>query len=124
MSDGEIKIDDLQYDWPVNILTYESRVFMGMSLQELLLTALPGVLILILLGSPVFGGLAAVISFLLVRKFEALGDRNVIFYAVERLQHNAKQEHIVTLPVILPSGDQDTFIVTDLDGQEVVRFGE
>ena len=123
MSDP-IKVDDLQYDWPVNILTYESRVFMGLSLQELLLISLPAVLILILLGSPILGGLAAVISFLLVRKFESLGDRNIIFYLLARIRHNAQKEHVITLPVILPSGEQSAFVITDLDGQEVMSFGE
>lgn len=123
MSSDPMQVDDLQYDWPVNILTYESRMFLGLSLQELLIVALPAVMILMVMGNLILGGIAALLSFLLVRKFEGLGDRNLIFYALARVQHNAQKENRVALPMILPGGQQDAFVITDLDGEEVMRIG-
>ena len=118
-----MKVDDLQYDWPKNILAYESRGFLGLSLQELLIVALPAVMVSAFLGNLVLGMVVAVISFLLVRKFEGLGDRNLIAYLLARLQHLAQKEHQVNLPLILPAGQQEDFVITDLDGEEVMRVG-
>ena len=119
-----MKVDDLQYDWPMNILGYESRMILGMSLQELLIVALPAVFLLMMTGNIILGIMVAVVTFLLVRKFEGLGDRNLIFYGLARLQHNAKPENHVTLPMILPGGQREAFVITDLDGAEVMRIGE
>lgn len=118
-----MKVDDLQYDWPKNILTYESRSFMGMSLQELMMVALPAVIVIAFAQNLILGLMVGVVSFLLVRKFEGLGDRNLIAYLLARLQHMAKQEHQVNLPLILPGGQQEEFVITDLDGEEVMRIG-
>ena len=118
-----MKVDDLQYDWPKNILTYESRSFMGMSLQELMIVALPAVIVIAFLQNLILGLITGVVSFLLVRKFEGLGDRNLIAYLLARLQHLVQQEHQVNLPLILPGGQQEEFIITDLDGEEVLRIG-
>ena len=86
-----MKVDDLQYDWPKNILAYESRVFLGLSLQELMFVALPAVVVMTFLGNLILGVIIAVVSFLLVRKFEGLGDRNLIAYALARVQHLAAE---------------------------------
>ena len=118
-----MKVDDLQYDWPKNILTYESRSFMGMSLQELMIVALPAVIVIAFLQNLILGLITGVVSFLLVRKFEGLGDRNLIAYLLARLQHLVQQEHQVNLPLILPGGQQEEFVITDLDGEEVLRIG-
>ena len=87
-----MKVDDLQYDWPKNILTYESRSFMGMSLQELMIVALPAVIVIAFLQNLILGLITGVVSFLLVRKFEGLGDRNLIAYPLARLQHLVQLE--------------------------------
>jgi hypothetical protein len=118
-----MKVDDLQYDWPKNILTYESRSFMGMSFQELLIVTLPAVVVIAFLQNLILGLLVGVVSFLLVRKFEGLGDRNLIAYLLARVQHLAQKEHQVNLPLILPGGQQEDFVITDLDGEEVMRVG-
>ncbi len=46
-----LKVDYLQYDWPMNVLGYESRALLGMSMQELLIVALPAVFRLMLTES-------------------------------------------------------------------------
>ena len=118
-----MKVDDLQYDWPKNILNYESRTFLGMSLQELIIVTLPAVMVIAFMGNIILGLIIGVISFLLVRKFEGLGDRNLIAYLLARVQHMVQQEHQVNLPLILPGGQQEEFVITDLEGEEVMRIG-
>lgn len=115
------RIDDLQYDWPVDILRYESKYLLGLKLQDLVLVAIPG-MIPIMFNKLVLGVVGAVVGYLLVRKFEGLGDRNVLAYLLARLLANA-QDQTVTLPLILPAGQVETVIVTDLEGNELARIG-
>ncbi len=115
------RVDDLQYDWPVDILHYESKYLLGLNLQDLMFVALPGIgpMLFNRLGLGVVG---AVLGYLLVRKFEGLGDRNVLAYLLARLLAKT-QDQTVTLPLILPSDQVETVIVTDLDGNELARIG-
>lgn len=116
-----MRVDDLQYDWPVDVLHYESQLFLGLSFQDVLIVAMPAVIPL-LLGKLTLGLIGAVIGYLLVRKFEGLGERNVLLYLFARLQTQAR-EHTVTLPLILPSEQIETVVITDLDGNEIARIG-
>jgi hypothetical protein len=111
------RVDDLQYDWPVDILHYESKYLLGLNLQDLMFVALPGIgpMLFNRLGLGVVG---AVLGYLLVRKFEGLGDRNVLAYLLAKTQ-----DQTVTLPLILPSDQVETVVVTDLDGNELARIG-
>ncbi len=115
------RVDDLQYDWPVDILHYESKYLLGLNLQDLMFVALPGIgpMLFNRLGLGVVG---AVLGYLLVRKFEGLGDRNVLAYLLARLLAKT-QDQTVTLPLILPSDQVETVIATDLDGNELARIG-
>lgn len=115
------RIDDLQYDWPVDILRYESKYLLGLKLQDLLLVAIPG-MIPMLFNKLALGVVGTVVGYLLVRKFEGLGDRNALAYGFARLQALA-QEQTVTLPLILPAAQVETVIITDLDGNELARLG-
>ena len=114
-------IDDLQYDWPVDVLHYESKLFLGLNFQEVLVVAVPSVLPM-LFGHFAVGVVGAVLGYLLVRKFEGLGDRNVLAYLLARLRALV-QEHTVTLPLILPSEQVETVVITDLEGNEIARIG-
>ncbi len=115
------RVDDLQYDWPVDIVHYESKYLLGLNLQDLMFVALPGIIPMMFnrLGLGVVG---AILGYLLVRKFEGLGDRNVLAYLLARLLAKT-QDQTVTLPLILPSAQVETVIVTDLDGNELARIG-
>lgn len=115
------RVDDLQYDWPVDVLHYESKLFLGLNFQDLLLVALPGVLPM-LFNQFAVGVIGAVLGYFLVRKFEGLGDRNVLVYLLARLQAQV-QEHTIALPLILPSEQVETVVITDLDGNEIARIG-
>lgn len=115
------RVDDLQYDWPVDVLHYESKLFLGLNFQDVLIVSVPGVLPM-LFGYLAVGVVGAVLGYLLVRKFEGLGDRNVLVYLFARLQAQV-QEHTVSLPLILPSEQVETVVITDLDGNEIARIG-
>lgn len=115
------RVDDLQYDWPVDIVHYESKYLLGLNLQDLLLVAIPG-LVPMLFNRLGWGVVGAIVGYLLVRKFEGLGDRNVLAYLLARLLAKT-QDQTVTLPLILPADQVDTIIVTDLDGNELARVG-
>ena len=121
MSPATPHIDDLQYDWPVDVLHYESKLFLGLNFQDVLIVAVPGVLPM-LFGHLAVGVVGAVLGYLLVRKFEGLGDRNVLAYLLARLQAQV-QVHTVTLPLILPSEQVETVVITDLEGNEIARIG-
>lgn len=115
------RVDDLQYDWPVDILHYESKLMFGLNLQDLLVVVLPGAIPL-LFRQFGLGVVCAVASYLLIRKFEGLGDRNILAYLLARLLVGA-QDQTVALPLILPSDQVETVIVTDLEGNELARIG-
>ncbi len=115
-------VDDLRYDWPVDVLHYESRMFLGLSMQEGVGVAAVAGLILMQTSSLPLGLGAAVIGYLLVKRFEGLGDRNLPAYLVDRLTYAARS-HEVTLPVILPGGGQESVVITDLDGGLIAEVG-
>jgi hypothetical protein len=112
-------VDDLQYDWPPNILRYEQRFLFGLTVTDLLFIAVGMILMMmihVLLG--LLGGLAGL---LMVKRFDALGDRRLPGYLAARLRHRASRSPIV-LPRILPAGTGG-FEITDLDGNLLARFG-
>jgi len=115
------RVDDLQYDWPVDIVHYESKYLLGLNLQNLLLVAMLGI-VPIMFNKLGWGVVGALVGYLLVRKFEGLGDRNVLAYLLARLLAKA-QDQTVTLPLILPPDQVETVIVTDLEGNELARIG-
>ena len=112
-------VDDLQYDWPLNVLRYEQRFLFGLTVTDLLVIAacmtLP-MMVHILLG--LLGGM---VGLLLVKRFDGLGERRLPEYLLARLRHRFDRRP-VTLPRILPAG-KGSFEITDLDGNVLARFG-
>ena len=114
-------VDDLSHEWPPDVLRYESRYFLGLTLNEMLMIAIPGVALL-LAGGFILGVLGFAGAFLSVKKFEALGGRRFPVYVVARLLH-ARRNSALTLPLIMPTGGE-AVMVTTWDGEEVLRIGE
>ena len=114
-------VDDLSHEWPPDVLRYESRYFLGLTLNEMLLIAIPGVGLL-LTGGLALGVLGFVGAFLSVKKFEALGGRRFPVYVAARLLH-ARRNRVLTLPLIMPAGGE-AVIMTTWDGTEMLRIGE
>jgi hypothetical protein len=112
-------VDDLQYDWPPNVLRYEQRFLFGLTVTDLLVIA--GCMILPMMVHILLGLLGGLGGLLLVKRFDGLGDRRLPDYLLARLRHRFDLK-LVTLPRILPAGT-GSFEITDLDGNLLARFG-
>ncbi len=112
-------VDDLQYDWPPNVLRYEQRFLFGLTVTDLLVVA--GCMILPMMAHFLLGLLGGLVGFLLVKRFEGLGDRRLPEYLLARIYHHFNRQTI-SLPRILPAG-KGGFEITDLDGNVVAQFG-
>ena len=112
-------VDDLQYDWPPNVLRYEQRFLFGLTVTDLLVIA--GCMILPMMVHILLGMLGGVVGLLMVKRFDGLGDRRLPEYLLARLRHRFDRRP-VTLPRILPAG-KGSFEITDLDGNVLAHFG-
>jgi hypothetical protein len=112
-------VDDLQYDWPPNVLRYEQRFLFGLTVTDLLVVA--GCMILPMMTHFLLGLLGALVGLLLVKRFDGLGDRRLPEYLLARIYHHFNRQTI-SLPRILPAG-KGGFEITDLDGNVVAQFG-
>jgi hypothetical protein len=118
--DETIDVDSLQYDWPPNIVTYDTRYFLGLALPELMVIvgAAVGLMVINLFLAPV----GAAVGLLMVKRFEGLGDRRLPEYALAWLIHRLRKP-AVTLPHILPV-EEARVTILDLDGNLVVSIGD
>ncbi len=112
-------VDDIQYDWPPNVLRYEQRFLFGLTVTDLLVVA--GCMILPMMVHVLLGLIGGLAGLLLVKRFDGLGDRRLPEYLLARLRHRFNRRPI-TLPHILPAGT-GSFDITDLDGNLLARFG-
>lgn len=112
-------VDDIQYDWPPNVLRYEQRFLFGLTVTDLLVVA--GCMILPMMVHVLLGLIGGLAGLLLVKRFDGLGDRRLPEYLLARLRHRFNR-HPITLPHILPAGT-GSFDITDLDGNLLARFG-
>jgi len=112
-------VDDLQYDWPPNVLRYEQRFLFGLTVTDLLVVA--GCMILPMMMHVLLGLLGGLAGLLLVKRFEGLGDRRLPGYLLARIYHHFNRQ-TTSLPRILPAG-KGSFEITDLDGNVVAQFG-
>ena len=120
MADEDIQsVDDLQYEWPPNVLRYEQRFLFGLTVTDLL--AVAGCMILPMMIHVLLGLLGGIGGLLLVKRFDGLGDRRLPEYLLARLHHRFNRQAI-TLPRILPAGSGG-FEITDMDGNLLARFG-
>jgi hypothetical protein len=112
-------VDDIQYDWPPNVLRYEQRFLFGLTVTDLLVVA--GCMILPMMVHVLLGLIGGLAGLLMVKRFDGLGDRRLPEYLLARLRHRFNR-HPITLPHILPAGT-GSFDITDLDGNLLARFG-
>ncbi|MEA2007910.1 MAG: hypothetical protein U9O54_02225 [Chloroflexota bacterium] len=116
MSDG---IDELHYQIPPDVLHYEPRFFFGLSATDLLIAAMPSILLIATVGL-LPGVLAGVLSLSLLKRFESFGNRSMPVYFFQRWQYNVGQRDVV-LPLIIPPETQ-TLQFESWDGDEVYRI--
>ena len=115
----KIHLDDLQYDWPPNVLVYDTKFMLGLNMYEML--AIAGAGLFFFQFGIVVGLVGGALTLLLVHQYEAFGNRRVHEYALAWLRFRLSQ-HAVTLPEILPAQAMEV-VIRDLDGQEVIRLG-
>lgn len=98
-----LSVHDITYEWPVNILRYEGRVF-GLNIIEIGIVLVGFFVPITLLGTSVVGlGISvSVIAMLLVcvRRIERLGNVTVPVYLWKRLQYQ-REPRMVVLPLIM-----------------------
>ena len=117
--DDSQSVDDLQYDWPPNVLRYEQHFLFGLTVTDLLVVA--GGMILPMMAHFLLGLLGGLVGLLLVKRFDGFGDRRLPEYLLARIYHHFNRQTI-SLPRILPAG-KGGFEITDLDGNVVAQFG-
>ncbi len=120
MTDRIESVDDLSYELPLDVLHYETRYFLGLTMNELLIVSVPAIGLMLLAGIPA-GVLTALTGLLLAKRFEALGGRSLPVYLVARLRHIRRRDTVV-MPLILPSGGGEV-VFTTWEGEEIMRIG-
>ena len=98
------KKEELHYQIPPDVLHYEPRFFFGLSATDLLIAAMPAILLIATVG--IFPGiLAGALSLSLLKRFERFGDRSLPVYYFQRWRYNTVEREVV-LPLIIPSEAQ------------------
>lgn len=92
---------ELRYTIPPDVLHYEARYFLGFGITELLIGTFAGLFGMMAAGTP--GLLIGAVVLLGVRRFEGLGHRSLLEYAVARLLYEMRRPEVV-LPRVLPYG--------------------
>jgi hypothetical protein len=125
--DDEFTVDDLKYQWPENVLAYETRFFMGLTLNDMLAAVVPFILAVTLLppgiAGLVLGAVAGLVGLLAVKKFDRFGGRGLVAYGIARALH-AYRSPAVELPVILPRSSVEHVVVETWGGEELLTMGD
>ena len=109
-------MDDLIYEWPPNVDSYESRIILGLTWTEAIITAMGFMLPVMAQKGLMLGILFGLLAFAAIKRFERLGSISLPQYGWYRLQAWRSQEHI-ELPLIVSSMNSNTGIVLeDFDG--------
>ena len=126
MAKDELIVDDLKYQWPENILDYETKFWMGLTLTDLLGAVLPFVMVTALTPagavSLALGVVAGLVGLLAVKKFDKFGGRGLIPYLAARLIHSYRQP-LVDLPMILPRSGYEAVDVSTWGGESLISMG-
>ena len=106
-------MDELRYRLPPDVLHYEPKYFLGLGLQDLMIAAMPSILMLQLTGA-IGAGLTAAFMLLCMMRFERFGNRSIVSYYALWLWHKYRPSTVI-LPRVLPR--QETRLeVTTWDG--------
>ncbi len=122
MSD-EGTVEALRYDWPQNVLEYETRFWGGLTLADMMGAALPAILAITMvdgLGGIVLAGVAGIAGFLVVKKWDGLGNRSFPLYLAARAA-NKLQGRRIEMPVIIAGYGASQFTVRSWDGTEIAK---
>jgi hypothetical protein len=126
MANDEIEsVDDLRYEWPDNVLGYETKLWGGLTLQEMLAVIGPFMLCVFVvksLAGILLGAVCGLGVLMSVKKLDALGNRSIVAYLFARVAYNAKRA-VIDLPLIMPVGN-DALVVESWAGETLMTVGE
>jgi hypothetical protein len=119
--------EQLQYPWPPNLTTYETKLWLGVTVQQAMLMVMGGMLPMATLRSGwgfVLGLVIAAIIFLSFKKVGRWGGISFPVYLWLRVIGLFNREvEVMELPLILGSG-QSTVEVEDWEGVTLMVLGE
>ncbi len=122
-------VDELTYEWPSNILKYETKFWAGLTITHMLAMALPFLLITLIFnqtGHPAIGAVLGVVGalagLLVTRPFEKFGGMSLPVYLTRRFV-DARQRPIIEMPMIMPSTGDEQIIIETWDGEAVMELG-
>lgn len=78
------KTEDLTYTLPPDIIHYEVKYFLGFSINELLVAATAGIMVMMLV-SAIVGLMVGAVMLVLLRRYEAFGNRTIPAYLLALL---------------------------------------
>ncbi len=115
-------MSSLHYRLPPDILHYEVRYMFGLSVQEMMMAALPGMAAMAKFGL-IGGALASLAALGVLKRFEVFGDRSVLVYLALWAWHRYRPKDVY-MPRVLPSsGDTPQMEVVTWDDQPLYKVG-
>jgi hypothetical protein len=113
------ELHELHYQIPPDVLHYEPRFFFGLTATDLIVAAMPAILLIATVGV-LPGLLAGVLSISLLKRFERFGNRSLPVYYFQRWRYNTVQREVV-LPLIIPPETRMLQFET-WDGEDAYRI--
>lgn len=114
--------DDLTYTLPPDILRYETKYFFGFGINELLIAATAG-LVVMMLVSTLVGLLTGVIVLVSLRRYESLGNRSLPAYALAIVWRRLSTAPVV-VPRTFPSGSGGRVEFISWEGEKLFALEE
>ncbi len=114
-------LDELRYEIPPDVLHYEPRFLFGLSATDLLVAAIPAIL-LMAIGLIIPGLLMGIVALSLLKRFDRFGNRSLPVYYIQRWQYNRARRKVV-IPLVLPPDTQAMRFET-WDGEELFGIEE
>ena len=93
-------MDELRYRLPPDVLHYEPKYFLGLGLQDLMVAAMPSILMLQVTG-PIGAALTAILMLTALMRFDRFGNRSLLLYCGLWLWHKYRPSTVI-LPRVMP----------------------
>lgn len=118
------RLQQLSYEWPANLHTYETTLFLGLSAVEAIVAVFALMLPLVVLDSVILGGLFGValagLALLSIKRIERLGNVPLPVFLAQRLIAQYRPRTI-QLPLVMGS-EGGTIHVEGLDGETLLTM--
>ena len=115
MADDEM----LRYPLPEDVFHYEPKYFAGLTVSDMLIAAIPAMLVLVVLNSLIGAAVVALIALGLMKRFASLGNRSPLVYAYGWFKES-RQRRAFVMPRVL-TGTDVSLTVTTWEGEMLYR---